>query len=169
MSVTWQTSAKQVITWYRDHYGKLSCRTALRVLHSIRGDDLTDQAHQFTLLPSYAEHLLKVDPMATVKLKKIGNRFSSLYVAPSASSHAWPNLRPFIAVDAAWTKVIHDYVLLIATGLDGNNEGINLAWGIAPKENMDHWGWFFDNMMLTLPLLNRPSTVIMSDRQKGLN
>jgi hypothetical protein len=34
---------------------------------------------------------------------------------------------------------------------------------------MDHWGWFFDNLAIALPNLNTPSTVIMSDRQKGLN
>jgi hypothetical protein len=74
-----------------------------------------------------------------------------------------------MAVDASWTKVIHSYVLFIATALDANNEAINLAWGIAPKENLDHWGWFFQNLSLALPGLDRSTTVIMSDRQKGLN
>lgn len=111
-----------------------------------------------------------MDPTATVKLKCTATgRFSSLFIAPTASTKAWPHLRHFIAVDAAHTKVIFDYVLLIATALDANNEGLNLAWGIAPKENLDHWGWFFDNLMLALPDLNAPSTIIMSDRQKGLN
>jgi hypothetical protein len=60
-------------------------------------------------------------------------------------------------------------VLFIATALDANNAAINLAWGIAPKESLDHWGWFFQNLSLALPGLDRPITVIMSDRQKGLN
>ena len=81
---------------------------------------------------------------------------------------AWPHLCPFIAVDAAFTKVIHNYVLLIATALDANNVAINLAWGIARKENLDHWSWFFDNLDLALDNLNRPSVVIMSNRQKGI-
>lgn len=169
MSITRQTTAKQVTSWYRDHHGPIAYRTALRVLHSIRGDKITKQSHQFALLPSYALQLLAVDPTATVKLKRVGHRFSSLFVAPSASTSAWPHLRPFIAVDAGWTKVIHNYVLFIATALDANNKGLNLAWGIAPKENMDHWGWFFDNLALSLPNLNTPATIIMSDRQKGLN
>lgn len=112
---------------------------------------------------------MSVDPTSIIKLKRVGHRFSSLFVAPTASTKSWPHLRPFIAVDAAWTKVIHDYVLLVATALDANNQGLNLAWGIAPKENTDHWGWFFDNLMLAIPGINNPSTVVMSDRQKGLN
>jgi hypothetical protein len=44
-----------------------------------------------------------------------------------------------------------------------------LAWGIAPKEDTTQWGWFFDNLKEALPNFNHHTTVIMSDRQKGLN
>jgi hypothetical protein len=169
MTVTRQTTPKQVIAWYQDHHGTIQYHTALRVLHAIRGDEYEEQSLQFALLPSYASNILLVDPFATSKLKLVGHRFSSLFIAPSFATTAWQHIRPFIAVDAAWTKVIHEYVLLIATGIDGNGRGMNLAWGVAPKENMDHWGWFIDNLALALPGLNTASTVIMSDRQKGLN
>jgi hypothetical protein len=169
MAITRQTTPKQIIAWYRDHHGPIQYHTALQVLHAIRGDAYEEQSHQFALLPAYASNLLTLHPLATCKLRTVGNQFSSLFVSPSAASMAWPHLRPFIAVDAAWTKVIHNYVLLIATGIDGNGRGLNLAWGIAPKENIDHWGWFFNNLVLALPGLDQASTVIMSDRQKGLN
>lgn len=169
MAITRQTTPQQLIAWYRDRHGSIKYHTALRVLHSIRGDELKEHSHQFALLPSYVQQVLLVDPLATAKLKRIGNRFSSLFIAPSASGEAWPHLRPFVAVDAAFAKVIHNYVLLIATGIDGNGEALNLAWGIAPKENMDHWGWFFDNLASALPNFNHHTTIIMSDRQKGLN
>ena len=138
MAVTRQSTPRQIMTWYRGTNGPIEYFTALRVLHAINGDEHTEQSRQSALLPSYAHHILAADPTATVKLQIINNRFSTFFVAPTASKMAWPHLRPFIAIDAAFTKVIHNYVLLIATALDANNEAINLAWGIAPKENLDH-------------------------------
>ena len=73
-----------------------------------------------------------------------------------------------LVVDTAFTKTQHEYVLFLATGLDANQEGTNIAWGIAPKENHDHWGWFLSNLDIALPGLNSKGTVIMSDCQKGL-
>lgn len=127
-----------------------------------------EQAQQFALLPSYASAILLEDPNACVKLKLVGHRFSSIFIAPSFSRNAWANVRPFIAVDAAFTKTIFDYVLLLATTLDANNQSITLAWGIAPKENATHWRWFLNNLSNILEGLNRKGVVIMSDRQKGL-
>jgi len=57
----------------------------------------------------------------------------------------------------------------VAVGQDANQETVALAWGVAPVEIFDHWSWFIDNLDTALGGLNRPSTVIMSDRQKGLN
>lgn len=61
-----------------------------------------------------------------------------------------------------------DYVLILATAIDANNETINLAWGVAPKENTDHWRWSLNNLSASLDGLNQARVVIMSDRQKGL-
>ena len=169
MTITRETTPKQIIEWYRDRHGPLVYHSAFRSLHGILGDRTDKQTLQFALLQAYARRLLESDPGATVKLKIIGTRFSSLFVSPSFAKHAWPHLRPFIAVDAAFTETIHIYVLLIVTGLDTNNEGINLAWGVTPKENYEHWSWFLVNLDHALGGLNRFNTVIMSDRQKGLN
>lgn len=169
MTVTQDTTAKQIMAWYKEHWGPVRYQTAQRVRHHIIGDHTAEQTRQFMLLPSYASQLLKANPNATVKFKVVNNRFSSLFVAPTFSQNAWVHLRPFIALDAAFTKTIYNYVLLLATAIDSNNETINLAWGIAPKENMEHWGWFLDNLSHALGDLNKRGTVIMSDRQKGLN
>lgn len=40
---------------------------------------------------------------------------------------------------------------------------------MGPVKNFDHWSCFIDNLDTALGGLNRPSTVMMSDRQKGLN
>lgn len=72
-------------------------------------------------------------------------------------------------MDAAFTKTVHNYVLLLATGLDANQQTITLAWGVSPKETYEHWSWFLTNLSDALGNLNQRGTVIMSDRQKGLN
>jgi hypothetical protein len=169
MTVTRDTTPKQIVAWYKEHWGPVGYQTAYRVRRKIIGNYTVEQTRQFALLPSYATQLLCADPNATVKLKILNNRFSSLFVAPAFSRNAWVHLRPFIAIDASHTKTAYNYVLLLATAIDSNNETINLAWGIAPKENMEQWGWFLDNLACALGNLNKRGTVIMSDRQKGLN
>lgn len=88
MTVTRDTTAKQIQAWYQEHWGPLQYHTALRVRHTILGDTNVQHARQFTLLPAYTQAILKEDPNAMVKLKLVDNRFSSLFVAPSFSRNA---------------------------------------------------------------------------------
>jgi hypothetical protein len=169
MTVTRDTTVKQIAAWYQENWGPIQYHTALRARASILGDTGIEHAHQFTLLPAYTAALLNEDPNAMVKLKLVNNWSSSLFIAPSFSQNAWNHVRPFIAVDAAFTRTMYDYVLLLATAIDANNQAINLAWGIVPKENTVHWSWFLENLSAMLDGLNKRGVVIMSNRQKGLN
>lgn len=169
MSVHRQTTVNDLMLWWKDHQvGKLNYTNAHRVLRNIKGDEGDGQAKQFALLPSYARHIQQTDLGSFVRLKVIGNRFSSIFIAPSSARAAFPHLRPVVCVNAAFTKTLHDYILLLACGIDANQQGINLAWAIAPKENEVHWRWFLSNLSDAFPSLNSPSSVLMSDRQKGL-
>lgn len=169
MTITPDTKPRQVQQWYRDHHGQIKLWTAQRALKVIRGDSESIQAQQFELLPAYAARLCNQDPGAVVKLRinPTSSRFESIFICPASSRHAWSHIRPFIAVDAAFTKVIHRFVLVIAATVDANNQGLVLAWGLAPKEDYEHWGWFLQNLEEALGSLQ--GVVIMSDRQKGLN
>lgn len=169
MTVIRETSVKEIVEWYKDNWGHMNRYTAYRIKDNILGDNAANQAHQFTLPSSYADAIKHEDPGTTVKLKIIDSHFSSLFVCPSFSRNAWQHLRPFIAVDAAFTKTIYNYVLMVATGIDANHQTITLAWGIAPLENAVHWQWFIANLSTALGDLNSRGTVIISDRQKGLN
>lgn len=170
MPVNHNTTPALIQEWYRDRHGPCSYKTAQRIRTSLLGNAQAIQAEQFTLLPAYVERILAQDPGALAKLCLDPScRFANLFVCPSSSRSAWKHMRPFIALDAAFTKVIHHYVLLVAVGQDANNETIALAWGVAPVENYDHWGWFIENLDDALGSLNNMKTVLMSDRQKGLN
>jgi hypothetical protein len=89
MTVMQDTTAKQVMAWYKGHRGPVCYQTTQKARHHIIGDHTAEQTCQCMLLPSYASQLLKADPNATVKLKWCNNRFSSLCVAPIFSQNAW--------------------------------------------------------------------------------
>jgi len=170
MPVNHDTTPALIQEWYRDRHGPCSYKTAQRVRNQLIGNSQSIQAEQFTYLPSYINQILALDPNAIARLRIDPNkRFANLFICPSSSRHAWQHIRPFIALDAAFTKVIHHYVLLVAVGQDANKETIALAWGVAPVENYEHWAWFLSNLNDALTGLNQSSTVLMSDRQKGLN
>lgn len=169
MSVTRDTTPAQVIEWWRDREcSELSYESALRILSAINGNELEHQIHQFSLLPSYAQHILTLDLQALVHMKTVSQRLSSLFIAPSRMRQAWQHLRPFIAVDAAFTKTLHEYVLVLAADSVANEEGINLACGITLREDTVHWDWSMRSLGEAFEGLNERNTVTMSDRQKGL-
>jgi hypothetical protein len=75
-------------------------------------------------------------------------------------------MRKFVAVDAAFSKTAFDYVVVLATGLDGEGRIVVLAWGIMPRETKVNWSWFLHNLKDSLEGLDGSLTVIISDRQK---
>jgi len=118
----------------------LPYKMAQRIRNDLIGNAQAIQAEQFTFLPSYVQHILEADPtvIATLRIDP-SHRFANLFTCPSSSRAAWKHLRPFIALDAAFTKVTHHYVLLVAAGQDANQETVALAWSIALAESFDHW------------------------------
>lgn len=120
-------------------HGASSYHNAYQALHKIIGDSHAEQVLQFALLPSYAQAILQTDSNAIVKLKVEEGRFQSLSVCTSFARQAFRHLRPIVFVDTAFLKTMHEYVLIIATGIDAESRGLNLAWGVAPRGNTEHW------------------------------
>ena len=72
-------------------------------------------------------------------------------------------MRSFTAVDDAYCISVYGGVLLMAVGLDANNETLLLVWALVATENKDNWCWFmalFDSAFLSLVI---PKAVIISD------
>ncbi|KAL3689750.1 hypothetical protein R1sor_016059 [Riccia sorocarpa] len=59
-------------------------------------------------------------------------------------------------------------LLFLATAVDGNNNILILAYGIAPVEDRETWSWFVGNLKNAIHGLASPNVLIVSDRQKGL-
>jgi hypothetical protein len=105
------------------------------------------------------------------------DRFSSLFICPTACRNAWQPMRPFLAVDACHCISRYKQTLFIAVGVDGDNQILPLCWGIAQRENFQNWLLFLQFVKSSLygsdnfdeaGAQTRATLVIMSDRQKGL-
>lgn len=75
-------------------------------------------------------------------------------------------MRGYIAVDGAFSKTIHQYVLMLAVGFDANEHGVILSWGFALSESTETWTWFLAHLKDAFPSADRAGNIIISDRQK---
>ncbi|KAL3682825.1 hypothetical protein R1sor_000847 [Riccia sorocarpa] len=74
-----------------------------------------------------------------------------------------------VALDVCHTKnKKYPTLLFLATIVDGNNQILVLAYGIALVEDRDTWCWFISNLKQCIHGLASPNVLIVSDRQKGL-
>jgi transposase-like protein len=60
-------------------------------------------------------------------------------------------------------------MLLIATGIDANDNALPLSWAIVPTENEKWWLWFCSFLKEEFDPMSEPSFVFMSDREKGIS
>jgi hypothetical protein len=59
--------------------------------------------------------------------------------------------------------------LLIAVGIDANNNGMPIAWALVPIENKYWWTWFLEHLQESCPGTLRKDYIFISDREKGLS
>lgn len=62
--------------------------------------------------------------------------------------------------------------LLLFVARDGNNTNIDLAIALVPSEDQEQYTWFLSHIKKAAgvaAILNRPATVIISDRDKGIS
>ncbi|XP_069143319.1 uncharacterized protein [Solanum lycopersicum] len=75
--------------------------------------------------------------------------------------------RPVISVDGTHMYGKYEIKLLIAVGVDGNDNILPLAFGIVDKESKEAWKWFFRKLSLHV-IKDREDICIISDRAKGI-
>lgn len=122
MALTNKSTPGEIQTyWKRMGHGALSYHNAYRALHKIIGESHAEQVLQFALVSSYAQAILQTNSNAVVKLKVEEGRFQSLTVCTSFARQAFRHLLPIVCVDAAFSKTMHEYVLIIATGIDADS------------------------------------------------
>ena len=59
-------------------------------------------------------------------------------------------------------------MLMIAVGIDANDNVLPLSQVLVPTENEHWWTWFCNFLKRCFPLMSTEGFVFMSDRDKGL-
>ena len=166
--VTGNLRARTIAEEFENQTGVRPSLPSINLLkHSLAEDDREGQIESWARLPAYVSRLQQADARTVVELKTIGDgRISAIFICPSFSQDAFLHMRPFIAVDGAFTKTIHQYVLMLAVGFDANEHSVMLAWGFAMTESEDTWEWFLHRLRSAIPRSDSSGCVIISDRQK---
>ena len=123
------------------HGHHLQYRQAHRIREAARDRMEGNAAESFKRLPAYFQQLHATSPGTTAVLDTNENRFLRCFVAPAATKNASLSMRPFVALDGAHCTTPYGGVLLLAVGLDANNETLPLAWAVVPVEDNGHWKW----------------------------
>ena len=77
-------------------------------------------------------------------------------------------MRRFFAADGTFLKGRFIQQLLLTVGIDSNGNSLVLAWAIVKSENEDSWRYFFKHLIRAIPEIEEEATVLISDRDKGL-
>ena len=71
-------------------------------------------------------------------------------------------------VDGIFLSVRFVLALLIAIGIDANDETTILTWSLVESENLKLWKYFFACLQSAVPEIFRELLITISDRDKGL-
>ena len=107
----------------------ISYMQAYRVKQSLLVEIEGHEANCFVRFPAYLQHIADTDDGSLGRLSydKETGRFKAAAFAPSATINACQNIRKFVALDACYTKSRYLIILIIAVGIDANDNAIPLA------------------------------------------
>jgi hypothetical protein len=126
---------------------QVSYEAARRAKSHFLGDSLDMQAQQYRQLPAYLNALAKNNPGVITRLliNEVTHRFERLFICPKESGQAhgsWRYLRKLVAVDGTHLKGGFVHTLMLAVGIDAENQIVPLAWAVVESENERSWRWF---------------------------
>jgi hypothetical protein len=128
-----------------------------------------DEAESFAKFPAYVEQFEAVDSKNFYKLAfhEATGHFQAAFFAPAGLRHAQLKLRPFIGIDGTHTSSRFRMTLLIAHGIDANDEILPLAWALVPIECEAWWEWFLECLKKAFPNIRRRGSYLCQIERKG--
>jgi hypothetical protein len=102
---------------------------AYRVKQSLLVEIEGHKADCFARFPVYLQHMADTNDGSLSRLlyNKETSWFEAAAFAPSATINACRNIHKFVALDACYTKSRYLMMLIIAVGIDANDNAIPLA------------------------------------------
>ena len=128
-----------------------------------------DESENFAKFPDYIKRFEDADPQnfAALDTNAIG-QFQAAFFSAGGLRAAGRCIRPFTAIDGTHTKSRYRMMLLIACGIDANDQVIPLAWALVPIEDASWWNWFLRYLKLCYPVMDTEDYTFISDREKGI-
>ncbi|KAJ9555902.1 LOW QUALITY PROTEIN: hypothetical protein OSB04_010516 [Centaurea solstitialis] len=141
-------------------------RAKWQAINMIEGDP----EDSFTRLPLYFYNLELNNPGTQTRIV-VGNdgRFVSCFCALGCSIVTFRSglLRKVIIIDGAHLKGRYSGTMFLAVAMDGNNQVVPIAIGVAKSESGEHWTWFLS--MLRECIGEMEGLVFMSDRAAAIH
>ena len=140
-------------------------KARLRAMLISQGDCTAQYARVF----DYAMTVLKYNSGSSVFVK-VNNEnpqepvFERLYMCLEACKHGFlQGCRPIIGVDGCHLKGAYSGQVLVAVGMDGNDNLFPIAYAVVEAERKDTWLWFIELLLRDVGSCN---PTFISDRQK---
>ena len=149
----------------------ISYRQAHRLKQALLDEIDGQEADCFAQFPAYIERLKRSDPenQCLLTLDSGDNSFQAAAFAPAAMKKGFRWMRKFVALDTCYTRSKFRMMLMIAVGIDANNNVLPLSWALVPTENKYWWTWFCKFLKYCFPYMDIRGAVVISDREKGLS
>ncbi|KAJ9540662.1 hypothetical protein OSB04_027168 [Centaurea solstitialis] len=141
-------------------------RAKWQAINMIEGDP----EDSFTRLPLYFYNVELNNPGTHTRIV-VGNdgRFVSCFFALGCSIRTFRSglLRKVLIIDGAHLKGRYSGTMFLAVAMDGNNQVVPIAIGVAKSESGEHWTWFLT--MLRECIGEMEGLVFMSDRASSIH
>ncbi|XP_074318952.1 uncharacterized protein LOC141655804 [Silene latifolia] len=131
-----------------------------------------DWEESYAYLPRYLDALKESNPGTVVhfvnKSTHIPNceQFDRVFWAFGPSIKGFPHCRPIITIDGTHLYGKYNGVLLIAMGVDANEQLYPLCFAIVDKERYNTWSWFL--ACIRGFITQRQGICVISDRHPGI-
>ncbi|KAM6563311.1 hypothetical protein CsatB_023309 [Cannabis sativa] len=153
-------------------YSKLSSWTFYRAKNKAMTKIHGTVKDQYAILHDYCAILVKLNPGSTTFIRTSlvddVRYFEMVYICLAACKAGFKFCRPIIGLDGCFLKGYCRGMLLVAIGIDANNNMFPLAYVVVEKENTDSWTWFVQLLKEDLDVQDTRLFTFISDRQKGL-
>lgn len=124
------------------------------------------------MLPPYMDALYRENPSTVVVWRcEDGpsgntNQFQRVLWAFSSSIEGFMSCRPVISIDGTHLCGKYQGTMLLAVGVDGNDQLFPLTFAIVEGENNDSWRWFM--ACIRTRVTHRPDLCVISDRHRSI-
>jgi tryptophan 2,3-dioxygenase len=132
-------TARQIMSNERLQYSNnISYQQAYRTISALLTEIDGDEVECFAKFHSFFKRYEEADPdnYACFEMSESGN-FEAVFMAPAGTRNAFKFLRSLVGLDGAITKSRFRMQLLIACGINANDEVLPVAWGLVPIENTE--------------------------------